>query len=719
MADATSRASRFLSWLTGTRLGRTALAGLVVKAIVQFLRPLVGSSSAVEGLDVLASVVLVAVAVIMLVRWLGHVRRILLWRVRRKLLLSYFLIGVVPAFLLVLFFALAVMLLFFNIGSYMLRTQITTLAERTHTEAQTAALQLRASASPADAAQVLADRRQAASGTLAGLSLAVLDAPGRCGPAAPGSGVAGTTVGAWAPHGAPASLPPWVPCAGQMGLVDLRGAAAGAGTGVAVRGVAWVPGMSRAVVAEVPLDQNLAAQIAQATGVSVLSIARVPDDGASPPVRQQALDPAQPARQDDALERRIPLGPAQIPREGQRGGGLTPSLQWASFLDATEWAGGRPSLLFVEFGLDLVGVYRLVTATPTPAFADVSFAQVLLIGLAVVAGLFFLIQLVAYVMGFALARSITGAVHELFEGTEQVRKGDFSHKIHVPSQDQLGELAASFNTMTTSIEDLLRQKAQKERLEQELEIARGIQMSLLPQAPLEAAGVSFAGHCEPARAVGGDYYDFWPIDEHRYGMLIADVAGKGTSAALYMAELKGIVLSLSQSHSSPRRLLIDANRIISRHLDSRSFITMTYGVVDVQAGTLTYARAGHCPLIHLPGPHAASREPAILTPDGMVLGMDIDDGRLFARLLEESTVPLGEGDVFVLYTDGVTEAMSPDGEFFGEGRLSALAQQYAGGSFAELRKEVLSAVNAFAAPSEQQDDITMLVVQVQHLPVAA
>ena len=146
---------------------------------------------------------------------------------------------------------------------------------------------------------------------------------------------------------------------------------------------------------------------------------------------------------------------------------------------------------------------------------------------------------------------------------------------------------------------------------------------------------------------------------------------------------------------------------------------MTYGVVDVHASTLTYARAGHCPLIHLPGPHALSREPVLLPPDGMVLGMDIEDGRLFERLLEESTVALGLGDVFVLYTDGVTEAMSPDGEFFGEGRLSALAQQYSSGSFADLRKEVLSAINVFSAASEQQDDITMLVLQVQQLPVAA
>jgi phosphoserine phosphatase RsbU/P len=366
-----------------------------------------------------------------------------------------------------------------------------------------------------------------------------------------------------------------------------------------------------------------------------------------------------------------------------------------------------------------MGVYRLVTASPNPPFANLSFAEVILYGLAVIAGLFVLILLVAYVMGFALARSITGAVHELFEGTEQVRQGDFSHKINVPSRDQLGELASSFNTMTSSIEDLLRQKAQKDRLEQELEIARGIQMSLLPQAPLEGGGVLFSGCCEPARAVGGDYYDFWPIDGHRYGMLIADVAGKGTSAALYMAELKGIVLSLSQSHSSPRQLLIDANRIISRHLDSRSFITMTYGVVDVHASTLTYARAGHCPLLYLPGSYAACQDPVVLTPDGMVLGMDIEDGRLFERLLEESRVPLGLGDTFVLYTDGVTEAMNPEGEFFGEERLGALAQQYASGAFLDLRKAVLSAVTAFAAPSEQQDDITMLVLRVEQLPVAA
>jgi len=333
--------------------------------------------------------------------------------------------------------------------------------------------------------------------------------------------------------------------------------------------------------------------------------------------------------------------------------------------------------------------------------------------------LFLIILAVAFLMGFVLARSITGAVHELFEGTEKVRGGDFSHKIVVHSQDQLGELAESFNSMTASIEDLLVQKAQKERLEQELRIAREIQMSLLPQGALTSGGLSFAGHCEPAREVGGDYYDYWAINDHRFGMLIADVAGKGTSAALYMAELKGIVLSFSQSHDSPRQLLIDANRVISNHLDTRRFITMTYGVVDVRARTLTYARAGHCPLIRLPGPSAASQAAEVLAPDGLVLGLKIDDGQTFERLLEEATVPIAPGDVFLLYTDGLTEAMNASGDFFGEDRLSALVQSHGAGPFHLLRDEILGAISSFVGPAEQQDDMTMLLLRVQTMEPAA
>jgi sigma-B regulation protein RsbU (phosphoserine phosphatase) len=340
------------------------------------------------------------------------------------------------------------------------------------------------------------------------------------------------------------------------------------------------------------------------------------------------------------------------------------------------------------------------------------FGQFLLLVVAVVGGLFLVIEAVALTMGLALARSITGSVHELFQGTERARQGDFSHKIAVTARDQLGELADSFNSMTSSIEELLREMEKKKRLEEELRIAREIQMSLLPQGPLTMPGLSIVGLCVPAREVGGDYYDFLPLDEHRTGILIADVAGKGTSAALYMAELKGLVLALSQAHASPRQLMIHANRIISTSLDSRSFITMTYAVIDASARTMTYARAGHTPLIHVPAPSDGGRHAQVLIPDGMVLGLRIDRGERFERLLEEVTIPLTHGDLFVMFTDGISEAMNAQAECFGEGRLGQLVEEHGHLSSEELRERILREIQAFVGGADQHDDMTMILLKV-------
>ena len=146
---------------------------------------------------------------------------------------------------------------------------------------------------------------------------------------------------------------------------------------------------------------------------------------------------------------------------------------------------------------------------------------------------------------------------------------------------------------------------------------------------------------------------------------------------------------------------------------------MPTGVEDLRTRGLTVARAGHCPLIRLPGPEAASREPEVLAPDGMVLGLRMDEGQLFEGLLVECTRPLGPGDVFLLYTDGVTETMNAAGDFFGESRLCALAREFADRPFSELRDRLMTAVMDFSGSSEQQDDMTFLVVKVRQLPAAA
>ena len=379
-----------------------------------------------------------------------------------------------------------------------------------------------------------------------------------------------------------------------------------------------------------------------------------------------------------------------------------------AILQGVEWDSGQIVLTTANIEVSIADIYdRLSSAQVGPYNFGV-----LLLGLTLlVALLFLLIEAAALVMGLALARSITGSVHELFAGTEHVRRGDFSHRIEVRTRDQLGELAGSFNQMTASIEDLLRQAEEKKRLEEELRIARAIQMSLLPRGQLAIPGLSVSALCVPAREVGGDYYDFFLLGDDRLGVLIADVSGKGTSAALYMAELKGLMLSLSQTCPSPRELMLTADRIISKNLDSRSFITMTYAVIDLAARTMAYARAGHTPLICRS--EAVTGEPAvtILTPDGLVLGLRIDGGELFERLLTEATLPLHRGDVLLFFTDGISEAMNAESDLFGEARLAKLVGEHGHLPADELRERILREIDAFVAGAPQHDDMTMILLK--------
>jgi serine phosphatase RsbU (regulator of sigma subunit) len=280
--------------------------------------------------------------------------------------------------------------------------------------------------------------------------------------------------------------------------------------------------------------------------------------------------------------------------------------------------------------------------------------------------------------------------------------------IPIRSRDQLGDLAESFNRMSLGIRDLLREQTVKERLEEELRIARQIQMSLLPGAALKSVpGVRVAALCLPAAEVGGDYYDVLPLGPTRMGVLVADVSGKGTSAALYMAELKGLVLSLSRIYDSPARLLVETNRILAANMDARTFVTMTYAVLDTAARTMRFARAGHNPLIHM---DASSRTTRLLAPPG--LGLGLDRGELFEAILEEQEVPLLPGDVFLLFTDGLSEAMNSGAELFGEGRLRRILEQGAELGSEEMRERILEEVRRFVGDEAPHDDLTLVVLKV-------
>lgn len=636
-----------------------------------------------------------------------------LWRVRRKLTLSYIFIGFVPILLIVVFFLLCGLLVFFNVSSYLVQTRVNALVDETRFLAEATAIELAQAPDDPTFDEVLTRRQEASSARYHGASIVVVPTMRTCGPAnsPPGRTVSRPLMsGAWAHLDPPTLLPNWVMCDGYAGLIAYQAPPMGAPairesplwrTHLAVRAVAFpADAIPRyAVIVDVPVTAATGLQIQNETGIELGDISTLGMTATDVvPVTGRAIE-------EDSS------GPAR--RE---------PLSWMTFLDYTDWITGRMGNVVIAIGLNVPDIYRRISATPLTQIGNYSVGQLLLIMLMVVAALFVVIQTVAYVMGLKLARSITGAVHELASGTEHVRRGDFSHRIMVNSADQLGDLAESFNSMTASVEDLLREKAEKERLEQELRIARQIQMSLLPQGPLKLDGLSVTAHCEPAREVGGDYYDYFALGDKRVGIIIADVAGKGTSAALYMAELKGLMLSLSQLHASPRELLIRANRIIAQHLDARSFITMTYAVVDLCARTLTYARAGHCPLMYLEGGRGTgdrNRRVQVQVPDGLVLGLKIDNGERFDSLLEEVTLRLGVGDVVLLFTDGVTEAMNAAGEPFGEERLAEFVGEHGDLPFEELRERIVREVRVFVGDTGLQDDLTLVLLKVDEVAAPA
>src|SRR5947209_2587141 len=255
-----------------------------------------------------------------------------------------------------------------------------------------------------------------------------------------------------------------------------------------IRGVAFpdAPRPGYAVVVDVPVSGDLRQRLRQETGVDLqhLSVADRKSSTARPlPGSAGADTPAPPSG---------PLNAAPI--------------NSLSYLDYRDWVTGTPGLLTASSLLNIGDIYDRISSNKAQIGTQ-SVGQTLLFLLGVIGVLFLVIEILALIAGLALAKSITGSIHELFTGTERVRQGDFTHKIPVTSEDQLGELTDSFNSMTASIEDLLLQAAEKKRLEEELRIAHEIQMSLLPQGLLRMPGLSVTALCVPAREVGGDYYD--------------------------------------------------------------------------------------------------------------------------------------------------------------------------------------------------------------------
>ncbi len=344
-----------------------------------------------------------------------------------------------------------------------------------------------------------------------------------------------------------------------------------------------------------------------------------------------------------------------------------------------------------------------------------------------IALIFAAIEALALWIGTKLTRSITSSVADLYEATMHVNRGDFSHRITVKSNDQLAALGNSFNSMTASIEKLVLEQKEKQRLENELAIAQEVQAQLFPKEITQLESLEVHGFCRPARTVSGDYYDFLKLMREKMILAVGDISGKGISAALMMATIhaavrayslegvpllsemaavgsaasgRGPISGVPGAEVSPAMLLGLLNQQLYQSTPDAKYATLFLGIYDGAARRLTYANGGHLPPILI----SEDGEARFLDCGGTVVGL------LDKVTFPEATVELQPGELIVAYTDGVTEPESDYGEF-GEERLIQIVKENRNLPLDRITALVTAAVDEWIGDKEQPDDVTLVLAR--------
>ena len=405
-------------------------------------------------------------------------------------------------------------------------------------------------------------------------------------------------------------------------------------------------------------------------------------------------------------------------------GAFDREITFGTPLPIIDWKDGQP---------EKIGAVLQVTTRPAVLYTHLFAAlgefvrgvAYILVGV----GIFFaIIELIALIIGTRMTRTVTAAVAELHVATTHIDRGDFSHRIPIKSNDQLADLALSFNSMTASIEKLIQEQKEKQRLENELAIAQEVQAQLFPRQISELESLEVHGFCRPARTVSGDYYDFLTASSHKMILAVGDISGKGISAALLMATIHSAVRAYSVEslpqfrepmavgaiagsgrmmatwpegiEVSPGALLGLLNHQLYESTPPEKYATLFLAIYDGRDHALTYSNGGHLPPILIAKDGSLRR----LEAGGTVVG-------LFDKMsYSEGVVEMHPGEIFIAYSDGVTEPENDFGEF-GEQRLIGLVRENRTLPLAQISQIVTSAVDDWIGDNEQPDDVTLVLAR--------
>jgi sigma-B regulation protein RsbU (phosphoserine phosphatase) len=651
----------------------------------------------------LLAIVLLAIAGF---RWL---RSQLLWRLRNRLIVTYVFIGVIPVFLLVMISLITLYLLAGQFASFVVTSDITT-----HLHSMEAAN------------RAIAHHLAAHISGSGKLDAAVL---GHARPHRPEWSRRQVCV--WYRN------QPKPDCVGPEGAAgfdspsfitgDFRDIVRDHGTLYLRTATVLAPESLRVILSE-PLDKDFVEKIAGDLGLIAVygsqSPATDPNASSSAAAEQNASKPY--LAFGNAKQREQTFSAGTIPPAS---GTLDREITFPIPLQVVDWATGERQR---------AGALAEVETRPSVLYARLFAAlgdyakgvEYILLSIAIV---FAIIELLALFVGTKLTRSITSAVDQLYEATKHINRADFSHRIPVQSNDQLATLGNSFNSMTTSIEKLVQEQKEKQRLEGELAIAQEVQAQLYPKLITQLENLEVHGFCRPARTVSGDYYDFLGLNSDKLMLAVGDISGKGISAALLMATIhsavraysiedrsvlrdlklretaavgaaggSGLILTseLRWTEASPAALLTLLNHQLYESTPEAKYATLFLGIYDGETRRLTYSNGGHLPPILI----SEDGSSQLLSCGGTVVG-------LFDNLsFPEATVQLRRGDVLVAYSDGVTEPENDYGEF-GEERLIQLVRENRHLPLERITEIVTVAVEDWIGDNEQPDDVTLVLAR--------
>ncbi|MDT7689276.1 MAG: phosphoserine phosphatase RsbU/P [Acidobacteriota bacterium] len=742
---------------------RVALAAVVLFLVRLFVRDTRAYSETPLGL--LGPLTFCACAVVVLyygLKLLVRLKRMLLWKVRRRLIITYLFVGLTPVVLLLMLGALAA-----TGGSSQVMVRVVAVQiDATERQAQEGAralaealARLPPNVSERDAQSWLDERAALLRSALPGARVSVWrgqapdnsrllgdDSPAQLlsAPSDEQTRGVGLDTGdergplpAWLGDRAEwrglAYLPPPDDSKSAFGTPSVRALARGKRDGRAF-----------AVLLSIPVSRALVARYRENTGVNLrpffLGVRREEERQRGGTVRYKFGDPEIDSAKDEdgdgagRVKKVVDLSRDQFGESLPKFDGF--NFPYPVFLDATDWRTGSTTprwSFMVDWSWAEGGKQFWSDAVLGPRWWQILY---------VIAVTFLLLELAALFSAGWMTRAVTGTVHKLYRATEFIKRGDFSHRIRTRSRDQLGELALAFNEMSSNIETLLAERVEHERLKREVEIAHEVQAQLFPRSTPALATARITGECRAALGVAGDYYDFVEVTPGLVAFALGDVSGKGISASLVMSNLQAALRAQVAIIAERLRLALQSAAVVGGSstsadlvgtlempcgvtgtdtrcavsnmaesinaqlcsaTDANRFATLFLALYDDRARTLRYTNAGH-------------NAPMLVRADGTVErlweGGTVVGAFDWARF-EEGQAALGPEDLLVVFSDGITEAQNSIGEEYGEQRLVDLAISHRIETAEHIRQRIFDEIDRWTGAADRGDDQTLVILKAE------